>query len=152
MTDAAIPEDIPRLFADAWNARDATALAALFAEDADFVNVVGLWWHNRADIKKAHAYGLSTFFKNSTLSARRVETRLIRENVATVHVRWRLSGQTGKSGEVLDDRTAIMMFVAEKRVSSWIVVAAQNTDIVPGAETYAAKGRSFEAVDYREKT
>ena len=36
------PEHIVHGFAEAWNRRDAAALAALFAEDADFVNVVGL--------------------------------------------------------------------------------------------------------------
>ena len=69
------PEDIPRLFADAWNSRNAKALAHLFAKDAEFVNVVGLWWHNRDDIERAHDYGLRTFFKASTISARRVEIK-----------------------------------------------------------------------------
>jgi hypothetical protein len=30
----------------------------LFVDDADFANVVGPWWHNKADIQKAHQYGL----------------------------------------------------------------------------------------------
>ena len=29
----------------------------LFTEDADFVNVVGLWWRTRAQIRDNHAYG-----------------------------------------------------------------------------------------------
>ena len=47
------PEQIPSLFEDAWNKRDADALALLFDEDAEFVNVAGLWWHDRASIRKA---------------------------------------------------------------------------------------------------
>ncbi len=43
----ATPEEFPRAFAAAWMARDAVALAALFAADADFVNVAGLWWEDR---------------------------------------------------------------------------------------------------------
>ena len=144
------PQDIPRLFAEAWNSRDAAALAGLFADDADFVNVVGLWWRNRPDIERAHAYGLSTFFKESELSARRVEVRLLGDSVAVVHVRWRLSGQLDKDGTSLDDRLAVMVFVAEYRDHAWEVVAAHNTDIIPGSETYVARGNAREATDYRE--
>ncbi len=144
------PEDIVHAFADAWNRGNAGALAALFTEDADFVNVVGLWWHNRADIERAHAYGLGTFFKGSTLSAGRISVREAGTGVAVVHVRWRLSGQRDQDGSPLDDRRTVMVFVAEQRGAGWVVVAAQNTDIVPGTETMQARGETLRAVDYRE--
>ena len=51
-------EAVARAFFDRWNDHDAEGIAALFAEDADFVNVVGLWWRNRRAIRKAHDYGL----------------------------------------------------------------------------------------------
>lgn len=38
------PVDIPARFEEAWNERDARKLAAIFDEDAEFVNVVGIWW------------------------------------------------------------------------------------------------------------
>jgi len=143
------PQDIPKRFAEAWNRRDAGALARLCAEDADFVNVVGLWWRNRTEIERAHEYGLRTFFRDSRLSARRTTVRLMGKNVAIIHVRWRLTGQRGTAGEGLDDRTTVMIFVAERREDDWIVVAAQNTDVVPGKETYAAGDGALRAVDYR---
>ncbi|WP_171181285.1 SgcJ/EcaC family oxidoreductase [Ruegeria sp. HKCCD8929] len=145
------PEDIARLFAEAWNARDARALASLFAEDADFVNVVGLWWHNRDDIERAHAYGLSTFFRASMISARRVKVRWIGGDAAIVHTRWKLTGQIGKDGEMLDDRIAIMVFVAKLSDEGWTVLAAHNTDVVPGMETNAVTGETLTALDYRKR-
>jgi uncharacterized protein (TIGR02246 family) len=150
MQPATTPEDIPRNFADAWNRRSAHELAGLFADDADFVNVVGLWWHNRADIERAHAYGLATFFRKSNLAARRIAVRYLGENAATIHVRWKLSGQRDQDDQVLDDRSTVMVFVAEKRQGAWIAVAAQNTDVIAGAETFRAKDGSHEAVDYRK--
>lgn len=144
------PEDIPAAFAAAWQARDASALAAIFAEDADFVNVVGLWWRNREDIERAHNYGLTTFFKASELSARRVEVRRIGDIAATVHVRWRLNGQLGKDGSMLEERVSIMLFVAEQVAGGWQVVAAQNTDVVPGAETLVSTGSGLKPADYRD--
>ncbi|WP_349291205.1 SgcJ/EcaC family oxidoreductase [Loktanella sp. SALINAS62] len=142
---------MPRLFQDAWNRKDAHALAALFSEDADFVNVVGLWWHNRADIERAHHYGLTTFFRNSTISARRVKLRQMSEDIAIVHTRWKLSGQRDKADEALGDRLGIMIFVAERSSTGWIVCAAQNTDINPGMETNVFRNGKMSAVDYRDK-
>src|SRR5688572_12568259 len=40
--EAKLPEEIPSLFAEAWNLRDPDALASLFEDDAEFVNVTGL--------------------------------------------------------------------------------------------------------------
>ncbi|WP_246684898.1 hypothetical protein [Mesorhizobium sp. B2-7-1] len=38
------PEDAAAAFADAWNRHDMDDFAVLFSEDANFVNVVGMWW------------------------------------------------------------------------------------------------------------
>jgi uncharacterized protein (TIGR02246 family) len=72
MSEAPInrPEDVVVMFVDAWNHRDPDALAALFDTDAEFVNVTGLWWHTRDQIRSAHAYGLTRIFKDSSLRAR----------------------------------------------------------------------------------
>ncbi len=144
------PEEVPRLFAEAWNAKDADALAGLFAQDADFVNVVGLWWQTKADIKRAHAYGLRSFFVNSQLLARRIKVRQIGNSAAIVHVHWKLTGQTGPAGEALDPRHSVMVFVLERSDKGWIVLAAQNTDIIAGSESLAAKDGQVVAVDYRK--
>ena len=34
---------------EAWNQRDSGAVASLFAEDAEFVNVTGLWFSGSHD-------------------------------------------------------------------------------------------------------
>lgn len=144
------PEDLPRHFAAAWAARDAAALAALFVEDADFVNVVGLWWHNRRDIERAHAYGLSRIFQHSTLKPGGIKTRMLGPDHAVVHCRWHLEGQTGQKGEQLAPRQSIMVFVAERQAAGWRAVAVQNTDVLPGAETIAITPKGAEARSYRD--
>jgi len=141
------PEDIPAAFAAAWMARDATGLAALFAEDADFVNVVGLWWHDRAAIERAHAYGLATFFAESTLIPGVIRCRLLGD-VAVVSCRFTLTGQRLPDGAVAGARRTILTFVARAQGQGWQVVAAQNTDVVEGAETHVNAG-VLRPADYR---
>ena len=73
MSEAPInrPEDVVVRFVESWNHRDPDALAALFDDDAEFVNVTGLWWHTRDEIQSAHAYGLTRIFKDSSLASDR---------------------------------------------------------------------------------
>lgn len=146
------PESIPHIFTEAWNERDAGKIAHLFDEDAEFVNVTGLWWHNRQDIEKAHAYGLSTIFKNSRLYLLRAKVKYLSENIAVVQAKMKLSGQTpigqvAKPGE----RKTIFTFVLHKRGEQWLCASAQNTDIVPHEETHVRdeKGQLV-PVNYRK--
>jgi len=143
------PEDLPRAFVAAWMARDARGLAALFAEDADFVNVVGIWWEDRDAIERAHDYGLTTFFAQSRLSLGRVKTRMMGEDVAVVHARMRLTGQIAPEGSEAGARTNILTFVCQSLEDGWVCVSAQNTDIVPGAETQVSDGSELTPQDYR---
>src|SRR5690606_39198867 len=53
MEKATTPDEIPRLFTEAWNARRTDWLATLFEGDADFVNVVGIWWNCRTSWKRS---------------------------------------------------------------------------------------------------
>jgi len=70
------------MFVENWNKRRPDLMAEVFEEDADFINVVGLWWNNRADILKAHDYGLKVIFQNSTLQIIRMKTKMLSENSA----------------------------------------------------------------------
>jgi uncharacterized protein (TIGR02246 family) len=145
----AAPEDLPEAFRAAWMARDADALAALFAEDADFVNVVGIWWEDREAIRRAHHYGLTRFFRESRLVVGRVKLRRIGEDAAVVHARLILAGQIGKDGDVAGRRQTVLTCVMARRGDGWICVSAQNTDIVPGQETFERTEAGLEPRDYR---
>lgn len=145
------PERIPEAFVEAWNRRDARALAALFDEDAEFVNVVGLWWHDRAAIERAHAYGLTRIFNHSTLKLVHTKVKWLRDDVVIVHARMRLTGQTPVDGiEAPRARTNLFTFVVHRTGEGWRCAAAHNTDVVPGVETNVvdAGGRP-RSVDYR---
>ncbi len=140
---------MPAAFARAWMDRDAAALAALFAEDADFVNVVGIWWETRPAIEKAHGYALGSFFAESRLVPGRVKVRRLGEDVAVVHCRFLLTGQKRPDGGAAGRRSTILCFVMQRVGTVWRCVTAQNTDIVPGAETQLAGGGGLKPQDYR---
>lgn len=148
----AAPEDVAAAFVDAWNARDPDALAALFDEDAEFVNVVGLWWHDREAIRRAHAYGLTRIFNQSTLRAAEVRVKRLSEDIAVVHARMALTGQSAVAGIVEPaPRRTIFSFVVHRVGEEWRCAAAHNTDVAPAAETNVMdeEGR-LRSVSYRQ--
>lgn len=124
-------EQIPARFADAWNRKDAGAAFADYAEDADFVNVLGTWWRGRERIVKEHADRFTTIFAGSILNIDDVKVRDIAPNAAVVHAVWTMKGHaadpTGRWDTV---RTGILIFMVAKRGDHWKIVASQNTDIV----------------------
>ena len=148
---AARPEDVPRLFAEAWNKRDPDALASLFDAHAEFVNVTGLWWHDRASIRKAHAYGLERIFNASTLTVDDLRVKKVSDDVAIVHAAMTLSGQTGIAAiRQPRARMTIFSFVVHKITGGWTCASAHNTDAVPNMETNViAEDGAFRAVNYR---
>ncbi len=143
------PAEVVARWKEVWNAGDPDGLAALFVEDAEFVNVVGLWWHDREAIREAHAYGLRTIFPGSTISMRPPRVRLVGEDAAVVQARWRILGQVAPSGEPADPREGVFTFVLERSEQDWLVVAAQNTDRVQGAETHVRTAGGRAGVRYR---
>ncbi|WP_375258899.1 SgcJ/EcaC family oxidoreductase [Citreimonas sp.] len=143
------PEAFPRAFADAWATRQGAAIAALFTEDADFVNVTGLWWHGRDAIAKPHDYALKSFFADTTLRIGRAETRYIGTDVAVVRARLHLRGQRAPDGGKARDRQTIITAILQRRPDGWLAVSAQNTEVSPGMETHLAGDAGTQPVDYR---
>lgn len=147
---ALVPEDIPRNFAEAWKHRDAQALASLFVEDADFINVTGIWWENRKDIQKAHDFGFRIIFKSSQLNVLQTKVRYLTPEIATVHAKVEVINQTNRKGELtLHKRNTLFVFVAKKSKKQWLCYSAQNSEILPGAQTFLRKkDGTYEAVHY----
>ncbi|WIY52151.1 SgcJ/EcaC family oxidoreductase [Devosia sp. YIM 151766] len=145
------PESIAKVFVEAWARRDAEKLASLFDEDAEFVNVTGLWWHNRDEIRKAHAYGFAHIFGQSTLRLVRMKVKTLSPSIAVVHAKLRLEGQASASGiSAPAPRHTILSFVVHRAADRWSCASAHNTDIIPHMETnIAGSDGTFRSVSYR---
>lgn len=120
-------------FAECWNRHDMNAFAKLFAPDAEFVNVVGLWWKGREEIKKAHEFTHATMFKNSRLTISDVSVRFPVADIAIARARWVLEGHVSPEGSPLPVRHGILFNVLAKTPIGWSIIDSQNTDIIEGA-------------------
>ena len=113
-----------------WNRHDMTIFSSPFAEDADFVNVCGMWARGRREIADGHGERHRTRFKNSRLRADRISIRFLRPDVAVVQVQWELAGDLGPDGNGLPVRHGVMTLVSSAQGGRWQFDAAQNTDSI----------------------
>jgi len=145
------PEDVVTGWETAWNNADADAIADLFLDDAEFVNVVGLWWHDKDNIRGAHAFGFAKIFPGSQMAMEAPRVRRIGTDAALVQSKWSLTGQVSPSGQPTGDREGIFTFVLEHREEGWITIAAHNTDIQPGAQTNVNTDEGQSSIHYEKR-
>jgi uncharacterized protein (TIGR02246 family) len=119
-------------FAECWNRHDMTAFADLFSEDAEFVNVVGLWWKGRAEIKAAHEFTHQTLFRHSLLTIAEVFTRFPDPRIAIARCLWRIEGHVTPDGAPLPARNGVLLNILQHEGGRWFIIDSQNTDIIEG--------------------
>jgi uncharacterized protein (TIGR02246 family) len=127
--DRATLEDIVRRLEAAWNAMDGAAFAVEFAEDADFVNVRGEHVRGAAAIAAGHAAIFATIYAGSTNAYTLETARLLRPDVALVHVSARLDVP---AGPLAGRHQARFSLVLTGESGGWRVAAFHNTPDAAG--------------------
>ncbi|GAA3444418.1 SgcJ/EcaC family oxidoreductase [Planomonospora venezuelensis] len=108
--------------AEAWNAGDATAYAALFTEDADYITFNGMHSEGRAAIESSHRRLFDGLLKGSTMSAPdgRAKVKPLADGAVLVVS----AGGTELAGE---HRASIVSFTAVGTPEGWRFASFQNT-------------------------
>lgn len=96
--DEAVIKAMVATFAEAWNTKDAEHLATLFAEDCDFVDVVGRWFKGRTEIKQAHAQALASFLSDNHMTITDTQIKFLTPDIAVLHSTWETTGQKSPDG------------------------------------------------------
>jgi uncharacterized protein (TIGR02246 family) len=129
--DAAI-RDTVRAWGEAWNAGDTVAMASLFCDDADFVNVLGNHWQGRAQIETEHASRHRLQLKGSVFTLRHTQIQRLRADVALAHVGWAIQGDHDLDGTPRSPRQGLFTWVMLKSPGGrWQVRAAHNVHTAP---------------------
>jgi uncharacterized protein (TIGR02246 family) len=122
-------KQIERAFQEAWNRHDMKSLAALVAEDVDFVTVSGTWLRGRRDFEESHSRAHAMMFKESVLTTTDVQVKVLKPDIALVHVSWGMKGDKDPDGTPRQPRRGILTEVVTKHDSRWLIQASQNTNI-----------------------
>ena len=133
--DKAAVRAVIEMFIDSWNRHDMRTLAALFTQDADFVDVFGNWFKDRMAIEKALAQRHATVFRNSRFTEKDVAVRFHKPALAIVHAVIELSGAVDRQGQQLPPGLGVITCVVEKASESWRIIALQNTAVTAQPDT-----------------
>jgi uncharacterized protein (TIGR02246 family) len=104
-------------------------LAALFEEDADFVDVFGNWFKDRIAIEQALTQRHASVFKDSLFTEKDLAVRFVRPDLAIVHSVIELSGATNRQGHQLPPGLGMITSVVQGVAGRWRIIALQNTTI-----------------------
>lgn len=122
--------------AQAWNQHDAKAWSASFADDADFVNILGMLFQGRQEIERRHADLFGSIFARSQVVVTTRKVRPIGKTAAVAETDYELRGYdrlppgirpTDPDGTL---RTRLK-YVWELKPEGWRIVSAQNTAVLP---------------------
>lgn len=143
------PIQLVHEYMSAWDAKDAEGIGRLFVEDADFINVVGLWWTGRRSIVKAQQFGFQNAFATATISVSKVAQRFLGDDAAVVTAQWQISGQVDPEGEPVDPRRGVISATVVKLADgTWLGVSCQNTDTALAADTFVSREGRLTATSY----
>jgi len=145
-TRAAGAEDeaaIRKIIADeiaAWNAGDAKAYAARFAEHGTFTNIYGMFFEGHKAFEERHAEIFATFFKGTTRKQTVRKLRFVTPDVAVVDVDSEVWNIRSMPGVVLPPDGVLRTRLQEvfvKRENGWWIEAFHNVEArgAPGRGT-----------------
>jgi uncharacterized protein (TIGR02246 family) len=123
-------------YADAWNRHDMDAMAELFADDAHWVNIVGMHWPGKAAVVKAHEAYHRTFFQTTDIRIADVEIRFIAPGVAAAVVLLKVDPFTPPDGVLRRESDNRLSFILTNQGGRWLIAHGHNTVIDPGAQRF----------------
>ena len=127
--DRAALDDVVSRLEGGWNAMDGSAFAAPFAEDADFVTIRGEHFRGRPAIATGHSAIFNTIYAGSRVRLTVEQARLLRPEVALVHVRSELEAPRGP---LAGRHTARFSLVLTKEPGGWEIASLHNTPEAAG--------------------
>jgi uncharacterized protein (TIGR02246 family) len=126
--DAAIRAAV-RTFETGWNNHDMSAMFQEFTPDAEFVNIVGMYWRGLPEVKRAHQVMHDAWFRNVPNHIEDLQVRVVAADAAIAVVRWKKGGFTSPDGIVHPESRDLMSMFLVKRDGRWLIAGAHNTPI-----------------------
>jgi uncharacterized protein (TIGR02246 family) len=122
------PQDVAAAFQAAWNAHDMAALAALFHDDATFVNRFGHYVRGVDEIVALHQPIHATIYRDSTIENELIDATRVAGDVTVIHFWSRLHAGAAHPAGAHDVDTLILA-VVRRRADRWKIQALENVTL-----------------------
>ena len=118
-----------RTFETGWNRHDMDIMFQAFTPDAEWVNVVGMWWRGLADVKRAHRAYHDTFFANTPFTIDEIQMRFVTQDTAIAVVKWSKGSFLQPNGHPTPAGRDMMSVVLVKQAGRWLITSGHNTSV-----------------------
>ena len=123
-------------YRDAWNRHDMRAMAELFDDDAQWVNIVGMYWPGRASVVAGHEAFHRTFFQTTEIDLADAEIRELAPSVAIAVILLKVGAFTPTDGTPRPKSDNRLSLVLTRRSGRWRIAHGHNTVVDPAAQPF----------------
>jgi uncharacterized protein (TIGR02246 family) len=116
---------------DAWNRHDVSSFIRTYAQDADLTTVVGTSVRGPEAIRDHHTQIFETIFKKSHITAGEIKVRFLNSDIASVDVRWEMTGALEWDGKVIPIRRGLLNWIVTRHGDRWLVTVMHNQEFTP---------------------
>jgi ketosteroid isomerase-like protein len=117
------PEGLPKLFAAAFSAQDAAALAGFLADDADVMTLTGAVAENAGDARRLFEAEFSGVFAGARLVSGKTRLRGLGASGAILHQRFVVIGARDAKGGEMPRFGAVLTAVLLEGSEGWRAVS-----------------------------
>lgn len=129
--EKAIQAQVSQMVSD-WNTHEFKNMDSYMTDDVEWVNIVGMWWKGRAEVKAAHQGNFGAFFKGVPFKQKSLKTRFLTKDVAIATLISSVGEffppdgiDHGNNKMPASDDILTLVFV--KQNGKWLIASGQNT-------------------------
>ena len=115
-----------------WNTHEFKNMDSYTTEDVEWVNIVGMWWKGRAEVKSAHQGIFDAMFKGVPFTQKNLKMRFLTKDVAIATLISSVGAffppdgiDHGNNKMPATDDILTLIFV--KKNGKWLLTSGQNT-------------------------
>lgn len=127
---------VVRDYRASWNRHDIAAMADLFAEEAQWVNIVGWYWPTKRAVVAGHEAIHRSFFQATDIELAEVDIRSIAPGVAVAVVLLKVGPFTPPDGIPRPESEDRLSFILTQQAGKWRIAHGHNTVIDPAAQRF----------------
>lgn len=125
--DEAAIRGIAGKWSEAWNGADMAAIVAMYADDADYVDIFGATHNGRAAIEAAFTATNSGPYKGTSVTIETVSVHFVKPDLAVTDSEWEVANLPESDGPAPPSKGQSTLVLA-KQGDEW-VIAAHRTRI-----------------------
>lgn len=129
--EKAIQAQVSQMVSD-WNTHKFENMDSYMTEDVEWVNIVGMWWKGRQEVKAAHQGNFGAFFKGVPFTQKSLKTRFLTKDVAVATLicgvgEFYPPDGVDRGTNRMPASDDILTLVFLKKNGKWLITSGQNT-------------------------